>query len=342
MSSLEREIFKKPQLPLESIREDEGNFNNTPPSQRQSSSSQKYSPNEWQDYFDESINLNISGTNDVFRIYKTDSVKPDGPLFLMHHGAGSSALSFGWVAKHIRELTQGEYGVIAIDCRGHGATKTEDELDFSLERMSTDLIAIIRAIVKENQDVVLVGHSMGGSVVVNVAHKRVLKNIMGVTVIDVVEGSAIDALSSMTRILNSRPKQFNTYEQAVQWSIQSNTLMNLASAKLSIPPLLTSTDNKLKWITDLSKTQPYWSEWFTGLSEKFLNSGTAKLLILAGTDRLDKPLIIGQMQGKFQLEIFPDSGHFVQEDVPMKTATCLIEFFRRNRRLILPPKVFSK
>ncbi|KAL4215011.1 PIN domain-like protein [Rhizopus microsporus] len=181
---------------------------------------------------------------------------------------------------------------------------------------------------------------MGGSVVVNVAHKRVLKNIMGVTVIDVVEGSAIDALSSMTRILNSRPKQFNTYEQAVQWSIQSNTLMNLASAKLSIPPLLTSTDNKLKWITDLSKTQPYWSEWFTGLSEKFLNSGTAKLLILAGTDRLDKPLIIGQMQGKFQLEIFPDSGHFVQEDVPMKTATCLIEFFRRNRRLILPPKVF--
>lgn len=118
--------------------------------------------------------------------------------------------------------------------------------------------------------------------------------------------------------------------------------MNLASAKLSIPPLLTSADNKLKWITDLSKTQPYWSEWFTGLSEKFLNSGTAKLLILAGTDRLDKPLIIGQMQGKFQLEIFTDSGHFVQEDVPMKTATCLIEFFRRNHRLILPPKVFSK
>ncbi|CEI95242.1 Putative Alpha/beta hydrolase family domain-containing protein [Rhizopus microsporus] len=312
MSSLEREIFKKPQLPLESIRADEENFNNIPPSQRQRSSSQKYSPNEWQDYFDESINLNISRTNDVFRIYKTDSVKPDGPLFLMHHGAGSSGLSFGWVAKHIKELTKGEYGVIAIDCRGHGATKTEDELDFSLE------------------------------LVVNVAHKRVLKNIMGVTVIDVVEGSAIDALSSMTRILNSRPKQFNTYEQAIQWSIQSNTLMNLASAKLSIPPLLTSADNKLKWITDLSKTQPYWSEWFTGLSEKFLNSGTAKLLILAGTDRLDKPLIIGQMQGKFQLEIFTDSGHFVQEDVPMKTATCLIEFFRRNHRLILPPKVFSK
>lgn len=74
---------------------------------------------------------------------------------------------------------------------------------------------------------------------------------------------------------------------------------NLESARLSIPPLLEPTEGgKLKWITDLIKTQPYWSEWFQGLSEKFLNSGTAKLLILAGTDRLDKPLIIGQMQGK--------------------------------------------
>jgi protein phosphatase methylesterase 1 len=159
---------------------------------------------------------------------------------------------------------------------------------------------------------------MGGSVIVNVAHKRKLKNIIGVCVLDVVEGSAIDALSSMTKILSSRPKRFTSNEQAILWrwvvftvfnyqtkkkklytSLQSDTVRNVESARLSIPALL-ETDNlgKLKWITDLIKTQPFWTEWFTGLSEKFLNSGTAKLLMLAGTDRLDKPLIIGQMQGK--------------------------------------------
>jgi protein phosphatase methylesterase 1 len=58
---------------------------------------------------------------------------------------------------------------------------------------------------------------MGGSVVVNVAHKRILKNIIGVSVLDVVEGSAIDALSSMTKILSSRPKRFNSNEQAILW-----------------------------------------------------------------------------------------------------------------------------
>ena len=30
-----------------------------------------------------------------------------------------------------------------------------------------------------------------------------------------------------------------------------------------------------------------------------------KILILAGTDRLDRPLTVGQMQGKFQLVLLP-------------------------------------
>jgi protein phosphatase methylesterase 1 len=38
------------------------------------------------------------------------------------------------------------------------------------------------------------------------------------------------------------------------------------------------------------------------------------LLILAGTDRLDKELMIGQMMGKYQLVVCPEAGHFVHED----------------------------
>ncbi len=77
------------------------------------------------------------------------------------------------------------------------------------------------------------------------------------------------------------------------------------------------------------------------MSIKFLSARCAKLLILAGTDRLDKELMIGQMQGKFQLVVIPEAGHFVQEDVPEKTAEIAVEFFRRNDRsaMVLPPKV---
>ncbi|KAG0764249.1 hypothetical protein G6F57_004707 [Rhizopus arrhizus] len=318
--------------PLGSLKEDEVSLGDSERLEIKQKTNKKYSPYVWQDYFEKAEDVEIQ--EDRFRVYKINPNKDNGPLFIMHHGAGSSALSFGLTAKYIHELTGGEYGIVSVDCRGHGATKADD-LDYSLERLSNDLISIIHATVKENQDVVLVGHSMGGPVVVHAVQKRVIKNVVGVVVLDVVEGSAMEALVSMTRFLTSRPARFNSYEQAIQWSIQSDTLHNTESAKLSIPALLEQDkDDKLKWITDLSMTQSYWSEWFTGLSEKFLNSGTAKLLILAGTDRLDKPLIIGQMQGKFQLEIFPDAGHFLQEDTPMKTANCLVEFYKRNRRLI--------
>lgn len=53
--------------------------------------------------------------------------------------------------------------------------------------------------------------------------------------------------------------------------------------------------------------------WFKGLSSGFLACRTARLLVLAGTDRLDKELMIGQMQGKFQMEVMPDVGHMLQE-----------------------------
>ena len=45
--------------------------------------------------------------------------------------------------------------------------------------------------------------------------------------------------------------------------------------------------------------------------------------------------------GKYQLQVFQDSGHFIHEDLPQKTATVLVDFYRRNDRsaLVLPPKV---
>lgn len=45
--------------------------------------------------------------------------------------------------------------------------------------------------------------------------------------------------------------------------------------------------------------------------------------------------------GKYALHIFPETGHFVHEDVPENTAMVIADFYRRNDRsaLVLPPKV---
>lgn len=147
------------------------------------------------------------------------------------------------------------------------------------------------------------------------------------------------------------------------YSIRSRTMRNTISARVSVPALLcrsapetsagstksippkrsmsTSVSTSWTWRTDLAATQPYWEGWFQGLSRKFLDAKGGKLLLLAGTDRLDKDLMIGQMQGKYQLQVFPDAGHFIHEDLAEKTAMMVADFYRRNDRsaLVLPPKV---
>lgn len=55
------------------------------------------------------------------------------------------------------------------------------------------------------------------------------------------------------------------------------------------------------------------------------------MLVLAGTDRLDRSLTIGQMQGKFQLVLLPTAGHAIQEDESRAMADHLEQFLKRFR-----------
>jgi protein phosphatase methylesterase 1 len=89
---------------------------------------------------------------------------------------------------------------------------------------------------------------------------------------------------------------------------------------------------KYTWRIDLAQTEPFWTGWFTDLSSMFLNCPvTAKLLLLAGIDRLDRTLTVGQMQGKFQMQVLPKCGHVVHEDVPDKVAEAIATYMIRNK-----------
>lgn len=74
---------------------------------------------------------------------------------------------------------------------------------------------------------------MGGAVAVQAASQ--LPNASGLCVIDVVEGTALDSLSSMQSILRGRPKSFKSLEQAILWSYKSGQTHNLEAARVSMP-----------------------------------------------------------------------------------------------------------
>ena len=87
----------------------------------------------------------------------------------------------------------------------------------------------------------------------------------------------------------------------------------------------------LEWVTPLEASYRFWEDWFTGMSREFLRATCPRVLILAGTDRLDRELTIAQMQGKLQLIVSHESGHALQEDVPHTVREAILLFVKRFR-----------
>lgn len=263
----------------------------------------------WTTYFERELYL-PSAAGGIFQhhAYLT-SPSEKGPLFVMHHGAGSSGLSFAVLGAELRKKLPNA-GILSIDCRGHGSTTSEanSDPDLRLDTLSNDLFGVINATKiqmgwESLPAIILVGHSLGGAVVTDLAKTGKLgSSLLGYAVLDVVEGSAMDALQSMQTYLSTRPTGFTSVESGIDWHIRTRTIRNSVSARTSVPGLLSedaSADptRPWQWRTNLAKTQPFWEDWFVGLSKKFLSATGGKLLILAGTDRLDTELTIGQMQG---------------------------------------------
>lgn len=116
----------------------------------------------------------------------------------MHHGAGSSGLTFAVCAEEIRKIFPNA-GILSPDCREHGGTTVkrngdEIEPDLRLDTLSRDLTFVINETKSKMgwerlPDIVLVGHSLGGAVVTDVARKGELGvKLLAYAVLDVVEG----------------------------------------------------------------------------------------------------------------------------------------------------------
>eukprot|EP01095_Lingulamoeba_sp_RSL-Kostka_P008004 TRINITY_DN261_c0_g6_i1.p1 TRINITY_DN261_c0_g6~~TRINITY_DN261_c0_g6_i1.p1 ORF type:complete len:349 (+),score=101.60 TRINITY_DN261_c0_g6_i1:164-1210(+) len=316
-----------------------------------------YNPSSWDLYFDEMNYVQISDSK--FRYFKAGGDPYlSNSLFVLIHGGGHSALSWSLVTKQLKD----ECSIFSFDLRGHGGSESEDESDLSKENLTNDIIEMIKYAYstedgENNLNVVIIGHSLGGSLAVNVVQNLLdnpQKNIIvkGLVVIDVVEGTALESLDNMKNIISDWPPSFPSIQHAIKWVVESRIVRNVESAKVSIPPQFKSNknnnnddnnnnndnnneDNEEKegevfWRTDLLGSTIYWENWFSGLSSQFLSCFVPKLLILAGTDRLDTELTIAQMQGKYQLKLLPSCGHVIQEDDPKSISDCLIQFKTRN------------
>ncbi|XP_069931393.1 protein phosphatase methylesterase 1 isoform X1 [Oryctolagus cuniculus] len=331
-----------------------------------------FSPVPWSQYFEsmEDVEVENETGKDTFRVYKSGS---EGPVLLLLHGGGHSALS--WAVFTAAIISRVQCRIVALDLRSHGETKVKNSEDLSAETMAKDVGNVVEAMYGDlPPPIMLIGHSMGGAIAVHTASSNLVPSLLGLCMIDVVEGTAMDALNSMQNFLRGRPKTFKSLENAIEWSVKSGQIRNLESARVSMvgqvkqcegitspegsksivegiieeeeedeegsesvnkrkkeDDMETKKDHPYTWRIELAKTEKYWDGWFRGLSNLFLSCPIPKLLLLAGVDRLDKDLTIGQMQGKFQMQVLPQCGHAVHEDAPDKVAEAVATFLIRHR-----------
>ncbi len=92
--------------------------------------------------------------------------QPDAPPVLLLHGGNQSAHSWDLVSLHLAD----RYHVYAVDQRGHGDSEWTRDLDYSIEAKAADALAFIRA--QELGTPIVVGHSMGGRVTMEMASSR--------------------------------------------------------------------------------------------------------------------------------------------------------------------------
>jgi len=140
--------------------------------------------NSWKDFYRERIILEVKEDKnkkeeeegdgvDKFSVYCSGNfeiVEEEITLFILLHGGGHSALSWGPVAKL---LGCKSCNILSFDYRGHGRTECKDQSNLSISRLSSDVENVIVSFKKFKHwdkvivKVIFVGHSLGGAVAVH-------------------------------------------------------------------------------------------------------------------------------------------------------------------------------
>eukprot|EP00892_Ulva_mutabilis_P009563 jgi/Ulvmu1/697/UM010_0069.1 len=300
---------------------------------------------DWRDFFSEQKSVYVQSRGCTFNVYTAGD---HGPVVFCLHGAGYTGLTFALLAEELSK----DYRIVAMDQRHHGLTTQDTEPgnppDFSKETFSADAAALWEEMFGEEEPpTVLLGHSFGGAIAVWTAKETPFRSLEGLIVIDVVEGTAIASLPSMTGVLNKRPPAFASPKAAINWVTEHHLSRSMRAATISVPSQLIESPpaaaapaaaaaSQWTWRTPLLASEPCWEGWYSGLSDAFVGVRVPKVLLIAGADRLDRPLTIAQMQGKFQMVLVPQSGHAIQEDEPEEVVQTVQSFIKRFR-IGLPP-----
>lgn len=234
------------------------------------------------------------GVHIEYRVYGSGE-----PAIVLIHGWSCDANY--WNAQ-IAPL-KAHYTVVAVDLAGHGASG-KNRSDWSMANYGEDVAAVVRQL--PNHQVVMVGHSMGGTVALE-ATRRIGDRVIGII--------AVDALKSVGQPLLSR-KQIDTRVGAFRSDFIGETRKFVAESlfpKNADPQFI----NKVAY--DMSLEPP---EVGVASMQALLSTDLAPVVadihvpVLAINSDLEPTDVarIRKSLPEFQAEVIPHTSHFLMMD----------------------------
>jgi protein phosphatase methylesterase 1 len=274
----------------------------------------------WDKYWQQKATADVP-TRGSFNYYSVDG---PCPYFIVGiHGAGHSALSFSLLAS----LLKGAISFYALDLKCHGDTPGDPARDLALPSLVADVVGFCQTVRPPDAYLVLVGHSLGGSIAARVALEV---KCSAVFVIDTIEVSSVQILPQMKQVLAGRPQSFASAQEAIRFVTLCGEMQNYESASVSAGGRFKVIDGgRLAWKTDFLACEEDWKGWFEGFADVFLKTNGYRVVVVPDINRLDTPFTIAQMAGKFQLDVVLGAGHCVHEDDPKHIAATLAKLVAR-------------
>ncbi len=253
---------------------------------------------------------------EIGRIHAKDGV----PISYTSEGHGEPAIVFihGWTCDHTHWRFQvpefrKSFRVITIDLPGHGASGA-DRNSWSIDGLGADVAAVVRDLKLEQ--VVLVGHSMGGPVALAAAPRLrgILRGIVAVDSLHNVEyvappGSADRMAQGFKDDFKAAWKRFMGGFFADRDSeILKSILEKPARANRKAAISLLASYNRFDWKSALAAA---------GVPVRAINAA----------DPFRTAVKINRKYGDFDAVLMPDVGHFLMLEKPVK--------FNRHLRILI-------
>ena len=213
-----------------------------------------------------------------------------------------------------------EYRVLALDQRGRGDSDWSNDGDYSTSAFVADLDAFCEALTLDSA--ILVGHSMGGRIIIAFA-ARYPEKVQKLVIVDV--GPVLDprGRERIRREINAVPEEFDSFEAVVDYMTTDNRYASdpvlrrrLRHATKELP------NGKVGWRYDVA-IRDQWRQDTTPPADDlwpFVRGINCPTLVVRGSDTdilpLDGARQMVEAMPATQLVEVQQAGHMVFEDNP--------------------------